>query len=221
VSWSNLATWWLNELATDRAYEEVVTPLLLEVLQPEADTTYLDLGSGEGRVIRSLEAGGACAYGIEMNEDLAMTSGTKSAVAQVPNLPIRDHSVDGVILVLVLEHVVDHSSVFLEAARVTRPGGILALVANHPVWTAPGSTPISDTDGEVLWRPGEYFSHGSSELPAGDGNVTFHHRSMAALLNTASEAGWSLDHMIEASHHEIEVQGGIPRLLACRWSLLA
>ncbi len=100
-----------------------------------------------------------------------------------------------------------------------RSGGVLALVINHPMWTAPESTPITDADGEVLWRPGEYFSSGSSEVPAGEGSVTFHHRTTAALLGTAAEFGWNLESIVETPHHELDDQRGIPRLLACRWRL--
>lgn len=220
MSWNDLTCWWLEELVDDKAYESIVTPLLLDALQPEPASTYLDLGSGEGRVLRALEEHGAGGYGVEINQRLAIRSGPRSMVAELPSIPIRDHSVDGVYAVLVLEHLAKHEAFFTEAARVTRPRGVFALVANHPIWTAPDSTPITDTDGEVLWRPGEYFSDGPSEVKAGERTVTFHHRTMGALLNAAASAGWSLEHMIEQPHHEFEDQAGIPRLLACRWSLL-
>jgi hypothetical protein len=121
---------------------------------------------------------------------------------------------------LVLEHLADHVGFFASAADVVRQGGVLALVMNHSVWTAPGSTPITDTDGEVLWRPGDYMSDGLSEEPAGEGTIVFHHRSMGSLLNAAADAGWSLQRLIELPHHEFEDQVGIPRLMATRWSLL-
>jgi hypothetical protein len=82
------------------------------------------------------------------------------------------------------------------------------------------STPITDTDGEVFWRPGEYFSLGYTDQPAGGSTVRFHHRSMSDLLNAAARAGWALDEMIEQPHHDLEDQKGIPRLLACRWHLV-
>ena len=218
MSWSDLTEWWLEEVTGDPAYEQIVTPLLLEVLVPEPGASYLDVGCGEGRVMRRVSAVGATVHGVDINEELAIRS-RPSIVADMLSLPMGDASYDGVYTVLTLEHVADHELFFAEAARVTRPGGILALVINHPIWTAPDSTPISDTDGEVLWRPGEYFGKGSSQVPAGEGSVTFQHRSMSDLLNAAAETGWSLEHMVEQPHHEIEDQVGIPRLLACRWRL--
>jgi SAM-dependent methyltransferase len=216
MSWSGLFEWWVAEIAEDPAYEEVVTPLLLEVLQPQSGKRYLDVGCGEGRVMRTVASGGASAVGIDLSYELVERAGS-GVVADLVAMPLRDSSFDGVYSVLTLEHVEDHSTFFSEAARVTKPGGVLALVINHPTWTAPGSTPISDSNGEVLWRPGDYFSEGSSQVPAGESAVTFHHRSMAMLLNAAANAGWDLVQMIEQPHHEFEDQAGIPRLLACRW----
>ena len=217
MSWNNLAAWWLDEVANDPAYDEIVTPLLLEILRPEAECRYLDLGSGEGRVMRRLATEGVKAIGLDLNEEFLTVSAGPAVVAALPWIPLRDKSLDGVYSVLTLEHVADHESFFRESARVTRAGGVMALIINHPIWTAPGSTPITDTTGEVLWRFGEYFSSGSTEVPAGEATVIFNHRTMASLLNAAAEAGWNLEQMIEQSHHELEDQEGIPRLLACRW----
>jgi 2-polyprenyl-3-methyl-5-hydroxy-6-metoxy-1,4-benzoquinol methylase len=218
LSWSFLTEWWLAEIANDPAYAEVVAPLLIEVLRPRHGDTYLDLGCGEGRVMRAISSHGATVHGLDVNPDLARRA-QHSVVADLTAIPMRSDAYDGVYSVLTLEHVPDHERFFTEAARVTKPGGVLALVTNHPVWTAPESTPISDADGEILWRPGEYFTKGLSEIPAGDSTVVFHHRSMSDLLNAASDAGWILEHMIEQPHHEYDDQAGIPRLLACRWRL--
>lgn len=216
VNWADLGSWWLAEVEEDPAYEGVVTPLLMEVLDPMPGRRYLDVGCGEGRVMRSVEAVGATVEGLDLSFELAVRAG-RAFVGELPTIAVRDDSYDGVYCVLTFEHVVDHRSFFEQAGRVVKDGGVLALVMNHPVWTAPDATPISDQYGEVLWRPGGYFSAGSTEMPAGDGSVVFHHRSMADLLNAAATAGWSLETMVEQPHHEFEDQDGIPRLMAARW----
>ena len=216
VNWADLGGWWLTELEEDSSYENVVTPLLMDVLDPKGDRRYLDIGCGEGRVMRSVEAVGASVDGLDLNYELAARAGNVF-VGELPSIAVRDDSYDGVYCVLTFEHVVDHRSFFAETARVVKDGGVLALIVNHPVWTAPDSSPITDQFGEVLWRPGEYFSPGSTEMPAGEGSVVFHHRSMAELLSGAVDAGWRLEHMVEQPHHEYDDQAGIPRLLAVRW----
>jgi len=169
--------------------------------------------------MRTMTGGGANVVGLDINLVLIREAG-RGIVADMLMSPIRSDAFDGAYSALTLEHVSDHQAFFLEAARVVKPRGVLAVAINHPVWTAPNSTPISDSEGEVLWRPGDYFSTGSSEVPAGESTVTFHHRSMANLLNAAADCGWSLERMCEQPHHEYEDQAGIPRLLACRWRLL-
>lgn len=216
VNWADLGGWWLEEIDDDPAYESVVTPLLLEVLEPAQGRRYLDVGCGEGRVMRSVGAFGASVDGLDLTFELVVRAG-RAFVGELPTMTVRDDSYDGVYCVLTFEHVLDHQTFFLEAARVVKDGGVLALVVNHPVWTAPDSTPITDQFGEILWRPGSYFSLGSTEMPAGEGSVVFHHRTMAELLNAAARAGWSLEAMVEQPHHELEDQDGIPRLMATRW----
>lgn len=224
-----LAAWWLAELADDPAYVEEVLPLAMGLLDPEPGRRYLDLGCGEGRVMKALSDAGSSAFGVDIAPQLLETARHYGEVvcADIPPLPfLQDGSVDGVVMVLVLEHIRDEEEVFLEAARVTRPGGPFALVINHPIWTAPGSTPITDGSDEILWRSGEYFSTGWSDEPAGAATVRFHHRSMARLLNAAADAGWSLDHMVEEGVTAAQMrrspglvgQEHIPRLLGVRWS---
>lgn len=223
MSWLELDEWWVAEVVDDPAYETVVTPMLLDILRPEAGRKYLDLGSGNGRVMRAIAEVSATVHGVEINTQLGRLSAQigPTVIGELPDLAfIKDDSYDGALCVLVLEHVQDHRRLFQEVARVVRPGGLFALVMNHPMWTAPGSTPISDSDGETLWRPGAYFSSGSTDEPAGESRVVFHHRTMAELLSSTAAAGWSLEQMVEAPHHDNFDQVGIPRLLACRWRLL-
>ncbi len=218
MDWLRLSEWWVDEVNSDPAYEEVVTPLLLAVLDPSPENSYIDLGCGEGRVMRELAALGVRSHGVDLSEHLiSRTDG--GVVGDIEELPIRSGAFDGAFSVLTVEHLEDVRPFFQEAARIVVPKGVLAVVLNHPAWTAPGSTPIEDSDGEVLWRPGEYFSSGSSDVRAGDGTVTFHHRPVSALVNAAVDAGWWLEKMVEQPHHELPDQTGIPRLMACRWFL--
>lgn len=220
MSWSELGDWWLEELASDPAYDQVVTPLLFEVMPVSTGGRYLDLGAGEGRVAAELARLGGFPTAFDLNVRLLEAAPVPAVAGTLPDLPFADDSFDHAYATLVLEHLDDVKGLFREVARVVLAGGSLAVVMNHPIWTAPGSTPVEDGYGEVLWRPGEYFGSGSTTVAAGEGEVTFYHRSLADLLQSAAEAGWSLRQMVERPHHDLTSQSGIPRLLACRWLLL-
>ena len=174
-----------------------------------------------------LQATGAVAVGLDSEASLLATARRFGPVVltHLPDLGCFAGEVfDGVIVSLVLEHLDEAQAFFVETARVTRPGGVLALVINHPTFTAPGSAPIQEPD-EVLWRPGRYFSRGHTDEPAGEGTVRFHHRPVGELLTLASDAGWDLRRLEErgvteaqvARHPPLAEQRHIPRLLGARW----
>jgi SAM-dependent methyltransferase len=218
--------WWLGELGSDPAYEEDVTPLVLDLA--DTDKLILDVGCGEGRLMRTLSGRGADVVGIDILPGLLMSAAEFGDVVlgRLPDLSMFGDGVfDGAVISLVLEHIEDHAHLLRELARIVKPGGSLALVVNHPTYTAPGSAPIQDGD-DVLWRTGQYLSLGHTDEPAGDHQVRFHHRPMGVLLSDAADAGWDLRIVTEfgVSAGQIEanpmlaMQRHIPRLLGCRWT---
>src|SRR5690606_23465848 len=100
----HLADWWLTEI-TDPAYVEEVLPLVLELLEPRPGERLLDVGCGEGGVMRAVAASGADVVGIDGSAVLAARAG-RAFVAHLPDLGgVRDASLDGAFMVLVLEHL--------------------------------------------------------------------------------------------------------------------
>lgn len=229
VSWDRIDSWWLEELAGDPAYNEEIEPLLMSLLKPQPELLYLDLGCGEGRLMGSVKAAGSRVVGCDLSQLLLSRAILHGPVVRcaLPSLKwVKPASFDGAYVGLVLEHLRDEKSFFSSAADVVRSHGVLAMVINHPIWTAPKSSPIEDAGGEILWRPGIYFGRGFSREPAGDSKVTFYHRTMADLVNSASAAGWDLQQMEErglspeqvARVPDLEGQEHIPRVLGLRWT---
>jgi len=215
-----MAEWWLGEVADDPAYETEITPVLMDLLRPQPHRRYLDLGCGEGRLMKEVGASGAAVVGVDVSAELARRASAHGPVAlgRIPDLGfIAPDIFDGAFSVLVLEHLDAIAEFFTAVANVVRDGGVLVVVSNHPTWTAPESSPIADTDGEILWRPGGYFDGGYSDQAAGSGFIRFHHRSTSELVNAAATAGWSLEEMQEAPHPAAKGQEGIPRVLGVRW----
>ena len=226
--WIDLAGWWVTE-ADDPAYREEVVPLFLEVFRPRTGQVFLDLGCGDGRIGEMVVAQSVSVVGVDINARLARTASGRHPVflKRLPDLAcVRDDAVDGAYTVLALEHFEGSGCFFAETARVTRSGGSLTIVINHPVYTAPRSGPVIDpTDGELLWRFGRYLSRGNSFEPAGDQSVEFRHRPIGVLLTVAAAAGWHLEEVREqgvlaetaARHDLLSRHGEIPHLMALRW----
>lgn len=226
--WIDLAGWWSAE-ADDPAYREEVVPLFLEVFRPMNGQVLLDLGCGDGRIGERLADEGVRVVGADLNIDLARLASGRHPVflKRLPDLAcVRDAAVDGAYCVLALEHFEDTGCFFAETARVTRAGGSLVVVINHPVYTAPRSGPVIDpTDGELFWRFGDYLNPGRSREPAGNRSVEFIHRPIGRLLTEAATAGWSLEEVLEdgvgpraaARDPILAKHRDIPHLMALRW----
>jgi len=218
VTWDgSTAEWWRAEVAGDRSYERDVDGLLFDVAEG-FDGRWLDVGCGDGRLLESTRA-----VGVDSSRDLVRRTTRPVAVARAEDLPFAPNVFDGAYVVLVLEHIGDVEGFFGEVGRVVRPGGTLAAVFNHPVYTAPGSGPFVDPeDGEVLWRWGAYLAPGSSWEPAGEGALEFRHRPLGMLLTAAAGCGWMLERALERSLQPdrdplLAVQREVPRLLGVRW----
>ena len=196
--WNQLASWWIGEVAHDPIYALDVIPLAIELMDG-LHGRILDLGCGEGQMMRALVPRASIGCDISMPLLTKASSAGSTVQCHLPSLGwLRDDSIDAVVSVLVLELLEDLAAVLEEVKRVTRPRGTFVIVVNHPAYTAEGSGPVVDlTDNEVLWRWGPYFGGGSSKEPAGTSSVTFYHRTMAEILSAAANAGFKLDTMVE------------------------
>lgn len=226
-NWDELAPWWRREATTDLVYREDIEPML-ERLTPKDPGTVVELGCGEGQWLRWLSTRGVQTIGCDWSLQLLTDAASSAPVvcAELPGLSwLQDGSVDSALSVFVLDLIADAGEFFTETIRVVRAGGSLIVVINHPGFTAPGSGPLVDVDGEVLWRWGSYLEDGSSLQPAGDRSVVFHHRSIAKLLTAAATAGWALQAVEERPLGAAAIerdpgyvgQEGIPRFFGARW----
>lgn len=226
-SWDDLAPWWVSEVASDPAYEHDTHPVLRTLLEPTSGRT-IDLGCGEGQGLRLV---GGDVIGTDLSFRLLQHASMSAPVVQarLPDLSwVKPESFDRAFSVYLLDLIADHGSFFAQTARIVRRTGHLVVVMNHPAYTAPGSAPFIEPDGETLWRWGSYFGGGSMTEPAGHREIEFFHRSMADLLSSAADEGWSLDRLVErglssktiARFPEYVGQHNIPRLVGMRWTRL-
>lgn len=100
--------------------------------------TALDVGSGPGSITASLaRAAGpdGLALGVDISEPMLTRAVRAESGPQVgfiradaQRLPLRDNTVDAVVLIAVLQLVPDPAAALAEMARVLRPGGGLAVM---------------------------------------------------------------------------------------------
>ena len=93
----------------------------------------LDVGGGTGRAARAIDAD----QRIVADPALGMLAqarkhDTEAIRADGTSLPIKDDSVDAVLVVDALHHVADQLGILRDAHRVLRPGGVLVVVDFDP-----------------------------------------------------------------------------------------
>jgi len=118
-------------------YHRMLDDLEMDVIAPFArDRDVLELGCGTGLLLERVAPIARSAKGIDLSPgmlDSARERGLDVTLGSVTDLPWDDASFDFVFSVKVLAHVPDIERALAEAARVTRPGGMVALELYNPL----------------------------------------------------------------------------------------
>ena len=229
-AWELNAEWWQNSFTNgaNAEYSQQLLPLVVELINEFEKV--LEIGAGEGQIIRALREESINAVGIDQS-DRQVRQGKKSDPSSAlirslaEQLPFCDSFFDAAIACLVVEHIELFEESFREVSRVVKDGGRFVLAMNHPLLQSPGSSWVEDwtTDPpEKYWRVGSYLREESSEEYFGDGiSIPFTHRPLSRYLNALSDSGFVTTRLIEPQPftvHEEELKwkneiSFIPRLL--------
>jgi SAM-dependent methyltransferase len=133
------ANWETRHPDDGPAYQAAVTDL-----GPRPDDRVLDAGCGTGRALPCLRRAvgpGGTVIGVDLTPQMleaAVRAGRREAgallLADAARLPLLDAVVDAVLAAGLVGHLPDPQGALRELARVTRPGGRLALF--HPLGRA-------------------------------------------------------------------------------------
>jgi ubiquinone/menaquinone biosynthesis C-methylase UbiE len=123
---------------TDRVAEP-----LLDAACVTAGSRVLDVATGPGQVAVRAVARGATVLGIDLSPvmvELArrLHPGIEFRQGDAHQLPLDDASFDAVVANFLIPHLADHERAVAELARVTAPGGRIALSA----WDVPQRSPL-------------------------------------------------------------------------------
>jgi ubiquinone/menaquinone biosynthesis C-methylase UbiE len=143
ADWEDEAKNWLRWARTPgHDVYELYSPAFFEELVPRATGPILEIGCGEGRVVRDLVERGHQVVGLDSSPTLisyARLADERSSyvVAQAEALPFPDNAFNIVISYNSLQNVNDLSRVMTEAARVLAPTGRFCACITHPMTDVP------------------------------------------------------------------------------------
>ena len=140
----------------------------------------VDLACGTGDLCQNLAHAGMQPIGVDFSLGMLRHATTEAPLVQgdATGLPLASGSVDGFVSGFALRNFVSLADVFAEMARVTRPGGRIALLdvatPSHPVLKAGHSVyfgKVVPRIGGALSDPSayRYLPKSVAYLPAGDG----------------------------------------------------
>jgi SAM-dependent methyltransferase len=100
---------------------------VLADLVPLDGREVVDVGCGDGSLMRALAGRGASVVGVEVSEAAVARAGEGCRLGRADALPLDDGSVDACVLMRSLHHVPAEAMprAFTECARVLRPGGVM------------------------------------------------------------------------------------------------
>jgi SAM-dependent methyltransferase len=193
--------------------------LFLELVSPPGRRT-LDLGCGEGRLLRDLTALGHDVVGVDASPTMVAAARAADAHADVrladaAALPFADASFDCVVAFMSLQDVDDFEGAIAEAARVLEPAGALCVAIVHPLNSA-GRFEGDDAESPFVIR-GSYLdrSHYRDTTARAGLEMTFvsEHRPIDAYTEALAAVGFVIERLREPSLPE----GGVRAPHTRRW----
>jgi SAM-dependent methyltransferase len=182
----------------DWGREHVLDPLMLERVSAQRFGRALDVGCGEGRFCRMLQARGIPVVGIDPTEELLAAAKRRDPkgeyqIARAENLPFPDASFDLVVSYLTLIDIADFRMALKEMVRVLAPKGILLVANLNSFITSCPQGWIRDQQGHYLHYPVDRYLEEFSELVEWSGiRIENWHRPLSAYVRELLAQGLTL-----------------------------
>jgi SAM-dependent methyltransferase len=207
--WENSAQAWIDSMGErgergDWGRQHVLDPVMMARVASGRFGNALDVGCGEGRFCRMLQAAGIKTTGIDPTRpllDLARQRdpGGDYRVGRAEQLDFPDASFDLAVSYITLIDIPDFRAAIAEMARVLRPGGSL-LVANLTGFTSACADRgwVRDEKGEHLHFPVDNYLREAPFWFEWSGiRIENWHRPLEAYMSAFLEAGLNLKFFAE------------------------
>jgi SAM-dependent methyltransferase len=190
----------------DRYYFLLNLPSFLDLV-PAPGRLTVDVGCGEGRLGRALEADGHKVIGLDYSEPAIralVENGGRGVVADSARLPLATASIDLATAFMCLQDMDDPAAAIHEIARILTPGGRFCFALLHPFISAGDFT---DTKGsfvisEPYWNARRHEYHSDR-----DGvELTFWqmHRPLSLYAAALEDAGLAIEALREPRPEDAE-----------------
>jgi SAM-dependent methyltransferase len=198
--WDRSAGPWLAAMGErgDWGREHVLDPVMLERVSAQHFERALDVGCGEGRFCRMLQAKGIPVVGIDPTEELLAAAKRRDPkgeyqIARAESLPFPDASFDLVVSYLTLIDSADFRSALKEMVRVLTPKGILLIANLNSFVTSCPSGWIKDQHGRYLHYPVDRYLEEFPEWVEWSGiRIENWHRPLSAYVRELLAQGLKL-----------------------------
>jgi SAM-dependent methyltransferase len=229
--WERSAQAWIASMGEqgDWAREHVLDPVMLGRVARDAYRSALDVGCGEGRFCRMLQASGIGTIGIDPTHSLVEQAKRRDPagdyrLGSAEALPFEAASFDLVVSYLTLVDIADFRAAIREMHRVLKPAGSL-LIANLTGFTSACAAQgwVRDEEGQRLHFPVDrYLDEFSFELEWRGIHIRNWHRPLAAYMSVFLEVGLQLSYFAEpeassGDSSQREIHRRVPWFVVMEW----
>jgi len=200
--WETSAAAWIAHVGTegDNGRRYVLDPAFRARFAAGKFRHALDLGCGEGRLCRMMQAHGIATVGIDPTEPMILRARELDArgdyrLSGAEKLDLPDASFDLVVSCLTMIDIPDFRAAIAEAARVLEPGGTFLVANLTPIMSAAMNKGWEyDAQGRPLRFVLDNYLREHADYVAWSGiRIRNWHRPLSAYVQTYLKAGLTLE----------------------------
>ena len=145
TDWESVEKWYGSLVGKEGHYyhKHVILPKLLPLLTLDSRSKVLELACGQGVLARHLPQE-ARYHGVDLSDSLIQQARKEKRPSHMfttadicKPLPIKETDFTHAAIILALQNVSDPEKALNNAAKHLQPGGVLAVVLNHPCFRIP------------------------------------------------------------------------------------
>lgn len=221
TSWNRVAAWYDQLLSEGQGtyQQEVILPNLMRLLAVRPGERVLDLACGQGFFSAALVHAGAAVVGVDLAPDLVAIAETKvptatfhvAAAEHLDFLPAAGF--DRAICVLALQNIREARAAVGEVGRLLKPGGVFAVVLNHPCFRIPKASAWEwDRANRQYRRVDAYLSESKARIDMHPGQknsptTVSYHRPLQFYFKALGRHGFGVTEVEEWASHKVSDSG--------------